>query len=274
MRALIVNDDGIDSVGLALLARVAVAAGLEVTVAAPHEERSGASASLSALHDDGRLLVHDHPLDGLPGVRALGVEASPAMIALVAARGAFGEPPDVVLSGINHGPNTGHAILHSGTVGAALTSALNGAAAAAFSLASARAENWPTAETVARIGVAWIVANGKPGWVLNINIPDIALDALRGLRPATLAAFGAVQADIGEVDQESVTVTFSEPTHELEDGTDAALLIDGWATASVLRAPFRDPDIGLDGLAYDPRRLTPEPAHRPRPAPDGRRADQ
>src|SRR5947207_13381012 len=105
MRALITNDDGIDSAGLHALARVAVAAGLEVTVAAPHTERSGSSASLSALEADGRLLVEDRALAGLPGARALAAHASPALIVFLAAHGAFGQRPGIVLSGINPAPN-------------------------------------------------------------------------------------------------------------------------------------------------------------------------
>jgi 5'-nucleotidase len=130
MRVLVTNDDGIDSIGLRVLAGVAVEAGCEVVVAAPHTERSGSSAALTVLEEHGRLGVHEHRLAGLD-VRALGVEATPAFIAMVAARGAFGEPPDLVASGMNHGPNTGHAVLHSGTVGAALTAATFGAGPAA-----------------------------------------------------------------------------------------------------------------------------------------------
>ncbi len=129
MKALIVNDDGIDSPGLALLARLAVEAGFDVQVAAPHVERSGASASLTALQDEGKLLLSRRPLDDLPEVESYAVEASPALITFLASYGAFGTAPDIVLSGINLGPNTGHAILHSGTVGAALTAATHGARA-------------------------------------------------------------------------------------------------------------------------------------------------
>lgn len=125
MRALVTNDDGIGCAGLRALARVAVAAGLTVTVAAPDGERSGTSAAMSGLADGGRLLVADRTLDGLDGVRAVAVQASPAMIVLVGAQGAFGPPPDIVLAGINRGPNIGQAILHSGTVGALDLSALS-----------------------------------------------------------------------------------------------------------------------------------------------------
>ena len=48
-----------------------------------------------------------------------------------------------------------------------------------------------------------------------------------------------------------MTVTFSEPQHQIQDGTDAALLLEGWATATVLRAPIRDPQVDLTGLTFD-----------------------
>ncbi|MET0797220.1 MAG: 5'/3'-nucleotidase SurE, partial [Rhodococcus sp. (in: high G+C Gram-positive bacteria)] len=133
MRALITNDDGVDSAGIALLARVALDAGLDVVVAAPHEERSGASASLTGMGVDDHLGIERTEIEGLRGVEVYAVQASPALIAFVATRGAFGDPPDVVLSGINHGPNTGAAVLHSGTVGAALTALTHGVPAMALS---------------------------------------------------------------------------------------------------------------------------------------------
>ena len=157
MRALITNDDGIDSAGLRTLARVAVAAGLKVTVAAPDGERSGSSAAMSGLAEGGRVLVEDRTLDGLADVRTVAVRASPAMIVFLGAHGAFGEPPDIVLAGINRGPNLGRAILHSGTVGAALTAQAAGLPAMAVSLASARAEHWDTAAAVATRALTWFL---------------------------------------------------------------------------------------------------------------------
>src|SRR6202000_826299 len=133
MRALITNDDGIDSPGVRILAQVAVAAGLEVTVAAPNGERSGTSAMMSALEAGGRLLVEERKLDGLEDVPTLAVQATPATIAFVGVHGGFGGRPDIVLAGINRGPNLGRAILHSGTVGAALTAASAGPPAVGFS---------------------------------------------------------------------------------------------------------------------------------------------
>src|ERR1700722_6104084 len=167
MRALITNDDGIGSRGLRVLARAAVAAGLDVTVAAPDSERSGSGAALSALEPGGgarggggpggRLLVGEQPLDGLDGVRAFAVRASPALIAFVATSGVFGSVPDIVLSGVNHGPNTGPAVLHSGAVGAALTAASHGIPALAISLAAQVPVHWDAAGAATARALAWFL---------------------------------------------------------------------------------------------------------------------
>lgn len=75
MRALVTNDDGIDSPGLAELARVVVAAGLDVVVAAPTAQSSGASAAIIAHRAHGRARMRAHRLEGLPDVPAWAVEA-------------------------------------------------------------------------------------------------------------------------------------------------------------------------------------------------------
>ncbi|MGH9040933.1 MAG: 5'/3'-nucleotidase SurE, partial [Acidimicrobiia bacterium] len=159
LRCLVTNDDGIASPGIAALARVAVGAGLDVVVAAPLRDTSGASASITAVEEEGRFVVEPRSLPGLEGCDVYGVGGLPAFIALTGCRGAFGPVPDVVLSGINHGPNTGFAVLHSGTVGAALTASTHGARAMAVSLHSgahirvpehAGTPHWETAAEIAR----------------------------------------------------------------------------------------------------------------------------
>jgi 5'-nucleotidase len=238
MRVLITNDDGIDSVGLHTLVQVAVDAGLDVVVAAPHEERSGSSASLLATRDDGKLLVREEPIPGLAEVRSLGVEASPAYITWAGVRGAFGDPPDLVLSGINLGPNTGHAVLHSGTVGAALTASAHGVPAMAVSLTAAHPTHWATAADVAGRVLAWLLDQPSlPATVINVNVPDVSLDDLAGITQAPLASFGAVQADIAEVGRDYVAMTFSEIDVSSEPDTDAGLQLSGWATVTALTGP-------------------------------------
>ena len=249
MRVLVTNDDGIDAAGLRTLAAVALGAGLDIVVAAPHSEFSGASASLTALGTEGDLVVHERQLSGLAGVRALGVEAAPAFIAFAAMHGAFGPPPELLLSGVNHGPNTGHAVLHSGTVGAALTGVSLGCRALAVSMTSAAPSHLHTASHVAELALGWLLA-AEPAdrFALSINVPDVPLAQLRGIQPARLATFGAVQASVAETGEGFVKLTIAEVDAEYEPGTDAALLLQGWATATALAAPCEASNVDLSGL--------------------------
>lgn len=249
MRALITNDDGIDSVGLHTLAGVARDAGLDVVVAAPHAERSGASASLIATRTDGRLVLEQVELPGLAGVPAYGVEATPAYITWAAVRGAFGDPPDIVLSGVNKGPNTGNAILHSGTVGAVLTGSAHGVPGIAVSVPAPEPTCWETAAEVAKRALKWLMEEDRGPIVLNVNVPDLPLDQLSGIKRAPLATVGAVQADIAEVGEGFVTLTFSEIDVSSEPDTDAGLLTFGWATITPLAAPCEAQQLSLAGLA-------------------------
>jgi 5'-nucleotidase len=246
-RCLITNDDGIDSPGLHALAAAAVRAGLEVVVAAPADNSSGASASITALTDGARIVSEARPIPGVDAP-AYGVHASPAFIALTATRGAFGDPPDVVLSGINSGPNTGQAILHSGTVGAALTAATQGVTGFAVSLGVGRGQaHWDTAADLAEqllLGVLRLPA----GTVVNLNVPNRPADALRGLRQAPLAAFGAVQTHIGDRGSGYFTVEVAEIDARHEPESDASLLAGGWATLTALHPVCAATDVDLDLL--------------------------
>ena len=239
-RALVTNDDGIGSAGLATLAGAAVRSGLDVVVAAPDKNLSGASASLTALQEDRRVVLNEHELEGLSGLPAFAVAATPAFITLLAVRGAFGRPPDLVLSGINKGHNAGQAILHSGTVGAAMTAAAHGCRALAVSLASVaattagEAPEWGTAaQVVAR--VLPVLGLVGPRTVVNVNVPNVPATELRGLRPAGLSSFGAVQVNVAESGSGYISVEIADEKAPTEPGTDAALLAAGWATLTCLQ---------------------------------------
>lgn len=249
LRCLVTNDDGIASEGLRVLAGLALEAGLEVVVAAPMREASGASASITAVEEDGHFVIEPRFLAGLEDAcSVLAVDGLPAFIALTGMRGAFGPPPDIVLSGVNSGPNTGYAVLHSGTVGAALTASTFGARAMAVSLnvrtrtvsgagvaPSAMKPHWDTAVEVAR-RVLPALLDSAPGTVLNVNAPNIPLDEVKGLEHARLARFGAVQTNVAERGEGYVKVALAEIDAEYEPGTDAALIANGYATITALQA--------------------------------------
>ncbi|WP_341717088.1 5'/3'-nucleotidase SurE [Micromonospora sp. FIMYZ51] len=269
LRILITNDDGISAPGIQALAREAVERGHDVVVAAPLEEASGTSAAMSALEQDGQVVVRDHPLPELDGVPAFGVGGSPGFIALIAVHGAFGPPPAVLLSGINRGANAGRAVLHSGTVGAAFTAAANGCRAMAVSLdvlsvgeataasggaavaAAARIRDadrhWSTAARVALDLLPRLTA-GPVESVLNVNAPDLPFDRLRGVRRGTLATFGQVQMTVAESGHGFVRTALEEPGEVVQPGTDLALLTEGYAAVTAVRAVTEATDVDLSDL--------------------------
>jgi 5'-nucleotidase len=134
MKVLVTNDDGVASPGLHELAAALVAAGYDVIVVAPDRDMSGSAAALGQIHVDEEIEAEPVDLPGLDGVPAYAVDGPPGLCVLAARLGGFGEPPQLVVSGINPGCNAGRAILHSGTVGAALTAANFGCRGLAVSL--------------------------------------------------------------------------------------------------------------------------------------------
>lgn len=244
-RVLITNDDGIDAPGLHALARAARASDLEVTVAAPMRQSSGSSASIVAAEEDGHIAIERRELPGLDGVPAYAVRGGPGLVALVAAHGAFGEPAQAVLSGVNHGANVGRAILHSGTVGAALTGGLNGAWGLAVSLdvgMNPTVFHWDAAAAVA-LDVLPFLLDRPPGTVVNLNAPNT--EHSRGIVEARLAPFGIVQTTLAERDAGRIRLAVEDLPNTPEPGTDAALLADGWVTITGLDA------VSAVALGYD-----------------------
>jgi 5'-nucleotidase len=240
MRALITNDDGIDSPGLATLASAALEHGLDVLVAAPSGQASGTSASVAAVGDTGRVVSERRTLPGLD-VEAYAVAAHPGLISLIACRGGFGGKPDLVLSGVNLGANVGRAILHSGTVGAALTGHVNDVTSMAVSLdvgLDGPEPLWDKAGEVVR-AVLPMLCEMPAASVVSLNVPNIV--DVQGLRWAELARFGTVQSRVDEVDENEVELVSVYSEESLVPGTDAALLAEGYATLTALRSVERDP---------------------------------
>jgi 5'-nucleotidase len=243
--------------GLRALADAVRAEGCDLVVAAPQRETSGASASLTAITQQGRIIFDRVTLPGLPDVPAYAVAASPAYIAVLAGLGTFGPPPRLVLSGVNRGANAGHAVLHSGTVGAALTAANNGvpamavsldvlsparasaesggAAIAAIDMVDDEARHWATAAAFARRLLPGL-SDLPPGTVLNLNVPDLPEDQVRGMSLATLAPFGQVLIALAETGEDYVRTAIEENGARQIPGTDLALLADGYAAITPIRS--------------------------------------
>jgi 5'-nucleotidase len=190
VRILVTNDDGVDSEGLHVLALAACEHG-DVTVVAPDDEYSGASAALGALHVM-QPEVHRVSLEGVP--EAWSVSGPPALCVMFARLGAFGPPFDMVVSGINPGVNVGRSVYHSGTVGAAIAGRIGGMTGVAVSQAvegygvegqgwdeMLRGQRWESAATVASKVVGALV--GQPPRapiVVNLNVPNLPVEQMAG----------------------------------------------------------------------------------------------
>ena len=109
---------------------------------------------------------------------------------MAAALGAFGEPFPLVVSGISAGRNTGQSVIHSGTVGAALTALTFGAHGLAVSLDPSDPWHWDTAAQLAVATAGWIMSAERQPLTLNLNSPSVPDDQVLGLRMAELDGFG------------------------------------------------------------------------------------
>lgn len=254
MQVLVTNDDGILAPGIAPLARAVVAAGHQVVVAAPNDDRSGSGAALGRLHVDDTIVVAPVELDGLDGTPCFGVEGPPALCVMAARLGGLGPVPDLVVAGINPGPNTGRSVLHSGTVGAALTAANFGVSGLAVSMGSGAVDRWETAAELAMGALDWLV-DQPARTVVNLNVPNVALAEVRGVRWATLAPFGTVRAALVEAQGGGLQMELAEHDEQLPDGSDTVLVHAGFAAVTVLLGITAAPETDVAGTVE--RRLQP-----------------
>lgn len=230
VRILVTNDDGVEAPGLRALAQALVDAGHEVVVVAPDGERSGAGAAIGWLHRSGPISHQEVDWAELPSVAVHALGTQPAATVYAASFGAFGAPPDFVASGVNRGLNTGHLVLHSGTVGAALTAAVLGIPAVAVSLAWGEDEQWATAATIAAAAIP--AAAATPGCVLSLNVPNVPFGEVRGVRAARLHPFSErweVETPPGEL-----ILRYEGHTAEAAPDTDVGLVRAGYAAVTVL----------------------------------------
>ena len=273
MRILVTNDDGVDCVGIHVLARRLTALG-DVVVAAPDREYSGASAALGTLH-----LIHPEvrriDIDGVP--EAWAVSGPPALCVVFSRLGVFGGTFDLVVSGINPGANAGRAIYHSGTVGAALTARNGGVSGVAISQAVAgfgvegqgwdemlEDQQWDTAADVAAVVVADMLGDLEHApFVLNVNVPNVPFDEIVGWRRTSIAglppralASARLVAKPGHDNVFDVQMDWGDP-QVLPDDTDSGAVEAGYVSITALSRIADDREVDLSRLVKQ------EPVRRP-----------
>jgi 5'-nucleotidase len=263
MRVLVTNDDGVESPGILALARGLAGAGHDVFVVAPASDLSGAGASIGPLHRSEPIPVAARHWPELPDVPVLAIERPPATAVYLACLGAFGARPDVVASGINPGANTGHLVLHSGTVGAALTAAGLGIPALAVSIkwSETGSYEWETAVRHTVPALDWVAAR-DPGErtprLLNLNVPNRPADEVLGVRDASLAPYGEFWVASSDIRSGDLRIEFQGPADQFDESTDAALVAAGYATVTpllgIVAAPLKGAaesvENGLDATPY------------------------
>lgn len=247
MRVLITNDDGIGSEGLHALVR-AFATAHEVVVVAPSNDRSASGASLSVRQD---IDAQDAPeLVRMGAAAAYQLDATPATCVLIASCGAFAARPDLVVSGVNPGPNLGCDTYLSGTVGAARVATTLGIPGIAVSCRRDPAgPAWDTAARTALrvaelLAARSLAADAEPGDrtpLVNINVPSSTPRAVTATR---LAGCHIVANNV--VEQSSPTgenrrvlrleLRVQQPA-ALEPGTDAWAFFAGDTSVTVLDHP-------------------------------------
>ncbi len=254
MRILVTNDDGVHAPGLGALVRALArwakdGDGHEIVVVAPLANYSGASAAIGTVFEREAVEFRRVHIEGAEEIPAYGLDAPPALAVVVGTYGAFGPPPDLVVSGINLGVNVGRSILHSGTVGAALTCAQHGLRGLAVSLRSQpHPYHWETAAELA-LRVIPAVAAAPPKTVINLNVPAVPLDQLRGVVSGRISDAGIVKGahavmtggDAGSVELVLGTAIPSLGDTSGEDPSDDAALVGaGYASLTALHGVGED----------------------------------
>ncbi len=243
MRILISNDDGVTAPGLAAL-YAALADYAECVVVAPDQDKSGASSSLTL----------DRPLH--PQTLANGfisLNGTPTDCVHLAINSLLDREPDLVVSGINLGANLGDDVLYSGTVAAALEGRFLGRTSFAFSFASRQLDNLPTAAHFARKLVeAHESLALPPRTVLNVNIPNLPLDHIRGIQLTRLGHRARAAAPLKVVDPRGKEGYWIAAAGDAEDGgpgTDFHAVMQGYVSITPLQLDrtFSDAFSSLDG---------------------------
>jgi 5'-nucleotidase len=176
LKILITNDDGIDAPGILALADALMPLGT-VTVAAPRDPRSGASHGVTS---DRAIAVTESEKRGM---KWFSIDALPASCVRLALEALLPDRPDIVVSGINRGENLGTVTFYSATVAGAREPAFLGIPAIAVNLAAGKAMDYQVAAEIMAGIVRAVGKAGLPkGTFLNVNVPALARDEIKGIR--------------------------------------------------------------------------------------------
>jgi 5'-nucleotidase len=242
VRILLSNDDGYFAPGLEHLAAALTQHGAKITVVAPERDRSGASNSLTL---DRPLMVRRAP-NGF-----LFVNGTPTDCVHLAVTGLLEEMPDMVISGINLGANMGDDTIYSGTVAAATEGYLLGLPSFAISLTSKTAAHFETAAAVAVELVERHAREAAGPWLLNLNVPDVPRESVKGYRVTRLGRRHKAENVIKQKNPRGETVYWvgaAGAAADAGEGTDFHAVEAGYVSVTPLQIDLTNRD-QLKGVA-------------------------
>ncbi|MGB5832775.1 MAG: 5'/3'-nucleotidase SurE [Thiohalocapsa sp.] len=229
MKILLSNDDGYRSPGLRVMAEELARHG-DVTVVAPDRDRSGASNSLTL-----DVPIRAERLDN----GYIRVNGTPTDCVHLAITGLLDGDPDLVVAGINHGPNLGDDVIYSGTVAAATEGRFLGLPAIAVSIDAHQPRHLRTAASViGRLVVGLRDADMSPSTILNVNVPDLPLDEIRGLRATRLGHRHKAEPVTQMRDPRGRLMYWigpAGPEQDAGEGTDFHALRDGYVSVTPIQ---------------------------------------
>ncbi len=241
-RVIVTNDDGIGSPGLRALA-TALAEEFEVIVAAPASDMSGSGTAIGRFDPDKGVELTPVEIEDVDS--AYSIDGPPGLAVTAAALGAFGRVPDLVVSGINAGINTGHSIIHSGTVGAALTARTFKIKGLAVSVAQSESWQWDTAAHFATAAARWLVERSEGPGVLNVNVPGVPIEDVAGVHWADLDEFGYIRVATADIEDRRLQFVVGARDSRSDPASDTILCADNYVTVTPLRTvePATFPEI-------------------------------
>jgi 5'-nucleotidase len=231
---MLTNDDGFDARGLSVLEQVLTHLG-DVFVVAPMVEQSGSSHSLTL----GKHIVTEKIDD-----RHYKVDGTPTDCVLLGLQGLLKTKPDLLISGINHGPNMGEDVTYSGTVAAAIEGMILGIPSLAISSLQRNLEDGDEISRVARVIVEAALQRGLPdGSLLNVNIPNPSISPIRGVKITKLgsrAYENLLTEEKSEGSKRSYMIRGKDPIWKDDDGTDIVAVHMGYVSVTPLHIDLTD----------------------------------
>ncbi|MCU7914482.1 MAG: 5'/3'-nucleotidase SurE [Candidatus Thiodiazotropha sp. (ex Gloverina cf. vestifex)] len=229
MKILLSNDDGYQAPGLLALAN-ALSTIADIVVVAPDQDRSGASNSLTLVN----------PLRARTMENGfIRVDGTPTDCVHLAITGLLDEDPDLVVSGINAGPNMGDDVLYSGTVAAATEGRFLGLPAIAISMNAHEPEH---IETGARVALELVQRLSRcpltENVILNVNVPDLPYEALQGFRSTRLGHRHKAEPVVKTTDPRGKIIYWVGPAGAEQDagpGTDFHTVREGFVSVTPLQ---------------------------------------